>query len=282
MRQTTTVGTPQTSAASRAATSVRTCWRGRDEHLAAEVAALLLGGELVLEVHAGGARLDHRLHQLERVQRPAEAGLGVGDDRRQPVGAVAALAVLDLVGAQERVVQAPDERGRGVGRIEALVGVGVPGEVRVGGDLPAGEVDRLQAGLDHLHGLAAGHRAERGDARLGVEEVPEPLGAEARERVLDLHGSAQLLDVRGGVRPFDPVPAVDARSVPVRAHAVLLSRRLFVVVVALAEVGAGALCGRGGRHRQRSWIRSRAISDPRTAKVAPDALNSRHLGSNIP
>ena len=33
--------------------------RGRHQHLAAEVAALLLGRELILEVHARGARLDH-------------------------------------------------------------------------------------------------------------------------------------------------------------------------------------------------------------------------------
>ena len=57
----------------------------RHEHLAAQVAALLLGGELVLEVHARGAGFDHRLHQLEGVERAAEAGLGVGDDRREPV-----------------------------------------------------------------------------------------------------------------------------------------------------------------------------------------------------
>ena len=64
--------------------------RCRDQHLAAQMAALLFGGELVLEVHAGGAGLDHRLHQFERVQRAAEAGLGVGDDRRDPVGATLA------------------------------------------------------------------------------------------------------------------------------------------------------------------------------------------------
>ena len=58
---------------------------GRDQHLAAEMAALLLGGELVLEMDAGGARLDIGLHDLEAVERPAEAGLGIGDDRREPV-----------------------------------------------------------------------------------------------------------------------------------------------------------------------------------------------------
>jgi hypothetical protein len=120
-------------------------------------------------VHACRARLDHRLHQFERVERPAEAGLRVGDDRRQPVCAVPALGVLDLVSAQQGVVQAPDERGRRVGRIQALVGVRVPGQVGVGGDLPAGQVDRLQAGLNHLHGLSARHRAQRRDTGLGVE-----------------------------------------------------------------------------------------------------------------
>ena len=54
----------------------------RHQHLAAEMAAFLLRRELILEMHARRAGLDHRLHQLERVERPAEAGLGIGDDRR--------------------------------------------------------------------------------------------------------------------------------------------------------------------------------------------------------
>ena len=57
---------------------------GRDQHFAAHVAALLLRSELVLEVHAGGARLDVGLHDLEGVERSAEAGLRIGDDRREP------------------------------------------------------------------------------------------------------------------------------------------------------------------------------------------------------
>ena len=76
----------------------------RHEHLAAHVTALLHRRELVLEVHAGGARLDHRLHQLERVQHAAEARFGVGDDRREEVDVALAFHVLDLVGARERVV----------------------------------------------------------------------------------------------------------------------------------------------------------------------------------
>src|SRR5690606_4129984 len=76
---------------------------GRHQHLAAHVAALLGAGQLVLEMHPGGAGLDHALHQLERVEHPAEAGLGIGHDRLQEVDIVLALGVLDLVGAQQGV-----------------------------------------------------------------------------------------------------------------------------------------------------------------------------------
>jgi hypothetical protein len=68
-------------------------------------------GQLVLEVHAGGAGFDHRLHQFEGIQHAAEAGLGVGHDRLQEVGVVLALGVLDLVGAQQGVVDALHHRG---------------------------------------------------------------------------------------------------------------------------------------------------------------------------
>ncbi len=76
-----------------------------------------------------------------------------------------------------------------------------PDEVGVGRDLPAREVDRLEARPHHLHGLAAGHGAERRDPLALGEQRPEPLGAEPRERVLDVHRAAQALDVVGGVGP---------------------------------------------------------------------------------
>ncbi len=92
----------------------------RHQHLAAEMAALLLGRQLVLEMHARGARLDHRPHQLIGVERAAEPGLGVGDDRRHPVGAIAlALAHRDLVGAAQRGVDAADHIRDGVRRDKA-------------------------------------------------------------------------------------------------------------------------------------------------------------------
>ncbi len=187
----------------------------RHEHLAAEVAALLLRRQLVLVVDGRGAGLDHRLHQLERVQRAAEAGLGVGEDRDEPPRRRVALGPVDLVGAQQRIVDAADERRSGVGRVEALVGVHVPREVGVGGDLPAGDVDRLQAGLHHLHRLAARECAERADESVAAQQLPEPLCAETRERVLDVDGAAQALHVLLRVGPRDAVhPTVHLHAVP--------------------------------------------------------------------
>ena len=155
---------------------------------------------------ACGTGLDERLHQFERVERATEAGLGVGDDRREPVRAVLALGGVDLVGTKERAVQALHERRSAVRRIEALVGIRVPGEVRIGGDLPAGEVDRVQARLDHLHGLRAGERAERSDVVLGVQQLPQSLCSETRQRVLDVEAPTDPLDVVLCVRPLDSGP----------------------------------------------------------------------------
>src|SRR6185312_6387238 len=71
---------------------------------------------------ASRAAFDHRFHEIERVNRAAEAGFGLGDDRRHPVAAGVAFAPFDLVGAQERVVEPPNERRDAVRRVDALVG----------------------------------------------------------------------------------------------------------------------------------------------------------------
>ena len=183
----------------------------RHENLAAEMAALLLRRELVLEMDAGRPGFDHRPHQLVRAERPAESGLGVGHDREQPVAVRASLRARDLIGAQERVVQALDQRGRAVGGIEALVRVRVAGEIRIRGDLPPREVDRLEAGPRHLHRLVSGDGPERGDVVARSQEAPQAVGAAARERVLHRHRAAEPVDVVGGIRPADPAPAWRSR-----------------------------------------------------------------------
>jgi hypothetical protein len=123
------------------------------------------------------------------------------------VGAFAAVGVLDLVGPQQGVVDAAHQLGDAVDRIEALVGVHLPGLVGVAGHLPAAAVDGLQPRLDLLDGLVAGQGAERRDIGLGVEQLPQPFGPQAGQRVLDVDGPPETLDVVGAVRPLDPLPA---------------------------------------------------------------------------
>ncbi len=143
---------------------------------------------------------------------PPKPGLGVGDDRREEVDVflvarVHATRALDLVGALERRVDALHDLRHRVDRVQRLVGVHRHVAVVVGGDLPARQVDRLDAGLDLLHRLARGERAEAVDVRLGGHQLPQLLGAEARERVVDLHVAAQPDDVLGLVGPLDALPA---------------------------------------------------------------------------
>src|SRR5690606_8044969 len=92
---------------------------GGHEHFAAEVPALLLGGELVLPVDGRGTGGDHGLHELVGVERAAEARFGVGDDGDEPVvDGGGALGELDLVGAHEGVVDAADDLRDGVRRVQ--------------------------------------------------------------------------------------------------------------------------------------------------------------------
>ncbi len=177
---------------------------GRDEHLPAHVAALLLGGELVLEVHACGTSLDHRLHQLEGVEGPAEAGLRVRHDRYQPIALALAFGVLDLVCAQQRLVDAPHHVRHAVDRIEALIGIHLAGGVRVRGDLPAREVDGPETGADLLDRHVAGQRAEGGEVALRVQQIPKALRSQPRQRMLDPERAPQPLDVGPRVGTHDP------------------------------------------------------------------------------
>src|SRR5699024_6930797 len=134
---------------------------GRDQDLAAQVATLLLGSELVLPVGASGASLDHGLLQLVDVQSATEAGLTVSDDRDEPVlDGVIALDASDLVGTHQSVVDALNNVRHGVCRVQGLVRVGVAREVGVTCDLPTGEVDSLQASADLLDSLVTGQCAQ--------------------------------------------------------------------------------------------------------------------------
>ncbi len=186
--------------------------RGRDQHLAAHVAALLLGRELVLEVNAGSTCLDVGLHDLERVQRATKACFRVGDDWHEPVDLGAAFGVLDLVGTLEGAIDAAAQFGAGIRRVEALVGIHRARGVGVGGDLPARQIDRGKPGARLLHRLVAGDGAQRIDEGLFLQRFPKPIGTLLGQRVGDRHGAAQLLHLGRGVGAADAIETPRGRG----------------------------------------------------------------------
>eukprot|EP01133_Synstelium_polycarpum_P027063 gene27062-biopygen23214 len=93
---------------------------GRDQNLAAEMAALLFRCQLVLIMHTRSTGLDESLHDLEGIERAAEAGFRVRNDRCEPCIDRQALAFrgFDLVGALQRLVYAFRKLRRSVCRVQ--------------------------------------------------------------------------------------------------------------------------------------------------------------------
>ena len=164
------------------------------------------------------------VHQLVGVQRAAEAGFGVRNDRSQPVGRVVALGVRDLVGAAQRVVDPPHECRRAVRRVQALIRVGVPGQVRICCDLPAGEVDRLQAGptiCTACPPVSAPRATTQSLARRDVRSRSAPTGP-ACSTVME--GAAEAFDGLAGSRDVRARAVRDMRSgAPFRSRFCLFS-----------------------------------------------------------
>ena len=57
-------------------------------------------------MYACRARFDHCLHQFVRIENTTEPGLGVGDNRLHPIYRIVTLCVVQLVCAQQRVIDA--------------------------------------------------------------------------------------------------------------------------------------------------------------------------------
>jgi hypothetical protein len=172
------------------------------------VAAFFSRRQLVFEVNTGSTGLDHLLHEFESVQRAAEAGFRIGNDRSKPVGALLApVEDLNLIGPTQRVVDAFDHRRHTVGRIKTLVGIHFTRQVGVGCNLPAAQIDRLQPGFDLLNGLIACKRPQGGNIALLVQKIPEAFGADPGKGVLDVQIAPQFENLFNRVRASDPFPA---------------------------------------------------------------------------
>src|SRR6266700_2590560 len=103
----------------------------------------------------------------------------------------------NLIGTHERVVDGTDHARHAVVRIQALVRIHLATEVRIRRNLPAAQIDSLEAGFGHLNRLISCERAKSGNIFLLLKHVPELLRAGASERMLYLDGSAKTPDVGG-------------------------------------------------------------------------------------
>jgi hypothetical protein len=176
------------------------------------VAALLDRSQLVFPVHTGGTGADHGLHQFESVEHATKAGFGVGDDRREVIDVALVAGLMSLEywissARRKELLMRSTTFGYRIDRIQRLVGVHRRVGVVVGGDLPARQIDRLDAGLDLLHRLAAGQRAEAVDVGLAIDQIPELLGATASDGVFDRERTTQADDIGGRVAALDSLPA---------------------------------------------------------------------------
>ena len=250
---------------------------GGNKHLAAKMPALLLRGELIFPVHAGGTGDDHLLHQLERIQRTSEAGLGVRHDRDDQLARpVAILSVRpgDLVSPDHRVVD-PAHYGRHrIGRVQALVGIGMTGQVRVRGHLPSGQIDRLQSGLDLLYGLVSGQRPKRTDVGLVLQQPPQARRPVLGQGLFLHYGPSQVDHVGRGVTALNTGPARVGGPVALQhlfrgeggrlrggqhgGHSELLS---------VAVVLATTLVFVSSPVRSLVWSRSEVLDDLRTCRI---------------
>ena len=113
---------------------------------------------------ACGSGFDHGFDQLKGVKWTAEACFCICHDGREVLHlAVASFHVLDLVGADESVVDLLQNGGNTGHRVKALVGVHGEGVIGVACHLPAAEVNGFQACLHHFHCLVAGQCAQSAD-----------------------------------------------------------------------------------------------------------------------
>ena len=140
---------------------------------------------------------------------------------------VVAFRPVDLVGAEQGVVQPPHDLRHRVRRIEALIRVGRAGQVRIRRHLPAGEVDRLETCLDHLDGLPAGHGTEGVHVparrfRTTCQEAPETLCSDPPEGAFGHDRAAQAHDLLRRVGTGDAGPALVLRPLGLQLLRLLL------------------------------------------------------------
>ncbi len=80
---------------------------------------------------------------------------------------------MNLIRPAQRVVDAADDGGHRIGRIQRLVRIHLSGQIRIPGHLPPRQIYRVQPGLHLLHRLIARQRSQGVDEGLLVQIAPK-------------------------------------------------------------------------------------------------------------
>jgi hypothetical protein len=91
-----------------------------------------------------------------------------------------------------------------------------------------------------LHGLVAGHGAQRVHVRLGGHVAPEFFSAQAGQAVLDFDITAKAQHIGGFVTPFDAVPAGIGRPFRLHAFDIVFSIHICLPVCLCEQLGLGS------------------------------------------
>ena len=185
---------------------------GRDQNLAAQMAAFLFCRDLIFEVYAGNARFDEGTHDFITIQRATKTGFGIGHYRRIPVARRSAFAHFNLIGPAQGCIDFLGQFRRGIGRVKRLIRIHRARRVGVRSDLPTRQIDRFEARADHLHRLIARQCTKRVNVRFGFQQIPQLGGTMLGQCLLDMQRTAQSGDLIGGVVALDIVKAVGCRA----------------------------------------------------------------------
>ncbi len=114
---------------------------------------------------------------------------------------------MNLIRPAQRVIDAADDGGHRIGRIQRLVRIHLPGQICIAGYLPPRQIHRVQPGLDLLHRLIAGQRSQGVDEGLFVQIAPQLFRRQPCERVLDRNRASEPDHVLGFVTTHDTAPS---------------------------------------------------------------------------
>ena len=171
------------------------------------MSTLFDGRQLIFKVDTTGARINHGLHQFERIQDTTKPSFSIGHDRHKIVHISGTTGALDLVCPLESIVDPSHNRGHRIDRVKRLIWIHGITQIGICSDLPARQINRLNTGFNLLDCLTTRQSAQGRDKILGVNPVPQFLSTEPSQRILDLDRPLESHHIRSCVITLDVLPA---------------------------------------------------------------------------